>query len=229
MTTGRHEDTMAAAADSLEIRVRGRHLVLLSERAVFWREAKMLVAADPHFGKGQVFRDRGVPVPAGTTAADLERLSRLIGRLKPSALLFLGDLVHGRLAAPCAFTGEVRRWRQRHAAIRMILVTGNHDAGAGGLSAAFRLDEIVPEKAAAPFVFTHKPVPGVSGYGIAGHIHPAVTLTGKGRLKETLPCFSFGPGSALLPAFGGFTGTCAVRPGPRDRIFVIARDEVVAM
>jgi hypothetical protein len=32
---------------------------------------------------------------------------------------------------------------------------------------------------------------------------------------------------AILPAFGEFTGTALSEPDPRDRIFVIAGDEVV--
>ncbi len=68
-----------------------------------------------------------------------------------------------------------------------------------------------------------------SFYGIAGHLHPAVTVTGKGRLKETLPCFCFGPRAAILPAFGSFTGTQLIRPTSEDRIYVVAGDEVVEM
>ncbi len=77
----------------------GQHLLLLPNRAVFWREARMLIVADLHLGKGQCFHDRGVPVPVGTTAADLDRLSALLDRYHPDRLLFLGDLVHGRTAA----------------------------------------------------------------------------------------------------------------------------------
>jgi len=56
-----------------------------------------------------------------------------------------------------------------------------------------------------------------------------VTVTGKGRLKETLPCFCFGPRAALLPAFGSFTGNQVIRPTSEDRIYVVAGDEVIEM
>lgn len=221
--------TGAAAANGMAIEVRGERLVLLPERALFWPGAGMLVAADPHFGKGRLFRDRGIPVPPGTTASDLGRLSRLLAGLRPKALLFLGDLVHGRLASPEAFAREIGRWRSRHADVRMILVTGNHDIFAGGPPAAFGLDDIAPEQTDGPFRFTHKPQPDGSRYNIAGHLHPAITLTGRGRLKETLPCFSFGRQGAQVPAFGSFTGTQVIRPGRSDRIFVVAGDEVLAV
>ena len=33
----------------------GQHLILIPDRALFWREEKLLIVADPHFGKGQTF------------------------------------------------------------------------------------------------------------------------------------------------------------------------------
>lgn len=66
-------------------------------------------------------------------------------------------------------------------------------------------------------------------YGFAGHLHPAVTITGKGRMKENLPCFCFGPRMALMPAFGGFTGNQVIRPTIDDRVYVIAGNEVIEM
>jgi len=47
----------------------GQNLILLPNRALMWREKRLLVVADPHFGKAQVFRDQGIPVPAGARPA----------------------------------------------------------------------------------------------------------------------------------------------------------------
>ena len=80
-----------------------------------------------------------------------------------------------------------------------------------------------------PFVFTHKPKQDSSFYGFAGYLHPAVTVTGKGSLKETLPCFCFGPRAALLPAFGSFTGNQVIHPTRDEQIFIIAGDEGIEM
>lgn len=205
----------------------GQHLLLLPDRAVFWREARMLIIADLHLGKAQLFRERGVPVPAGTTAADLGRLSALLDRYHPDRLLFLGDLVHGRTAQTDVLTSRIERWRRRHPAVVCLLVSGNHDRRAGAPPSPFRFDRVVPDLVRPPFLFTHQPKTGLNLYSIAGHIHPAVTLRGKGRFKETLPCFCFGSRSALLPAFGGFTGTQLIRPSVEDRVFVAAGDAVV--
>src|SRR5215211_5787433 len=43
-------------------------------------------------------------------------------------------------------------------------------------------------------------------YGLAGHVHPGLTLMGRGLQRETLPCFIIGQSGALVPAFGSFTG-----------------------
>lgn len=203
-----------------------QHLVLLSERVLFWREERMLIVADLHFGKAQFFRERGIPIPGGTTAGDLARLTSLIDRLKPGKLLFLGDLIHGRIDNPIVFNRLIEQWRRRHRKIKLLLSTGNHDRRAGETVQQFRIDHMAKAIIQDPFVFTHHPESGGSYYRIAGHLHPAVSLTGMGRLREILPCFCFGSRAALLPAFGGFTGNQLIRPAIDDRIYVIAGDDV---
>jgi DNA ligase-associated metallophosphoesterase len=211
----------------VEIKLFGQTLNLLPDRAVMWREQRLLILADPHFGKAQVFRDEGIPVPAGATADDLDRLTRLIGQVHPRGLLFLGDLVHGPTAHADRLGAEMSHWQQRHRETRFYLAVGNHDRRAGDPPAGLRFDEAGEEIVIGPFVFSHRPDGPSSGYRIAGHLHPAVTLTGKGRTKESLPCFCFGPRGALLPSFGSFTGSRVVRPSREDRIYVVAGDEVV--
>jgi metallophosphoesterase superfamily enzyme len=76
-------------------------------------------------------------------------------------------------------------------------------------------------------VFRHEPVSSTDAYGLAGHVHPGLTLMGRGLQRETLPCFIVGNNAALLPAFGSFTTLGAVVPGPGDRAFVITNDEVL--
>ena len=189
----------------------------------------MMVVADPHFGKGQIFREGNIPIPEGSTADDLERLSCLMDHLHPRKLLFLGDLIHGRIANPAGFKLLVDQWRLRHKYVELFLAIGNHDGRAGHLLSQFRFDHVAAEIILGSFFFAHKPRLDSPLYGFSGHLHPAVTLSGKGRLKETLPCFCFGPQAALLPAFGSFTGNQVIRPTAEDRIYVVAGDEVIEM
>ncbi len=208
-------------------RARGQKLLLLPAKAAFWQEKKMLIVADPHFGKAQLFRERGVPVPQGTTATDLQRLTRLLADLEPETLLFLGDLIHGPVNNPVRFERLIAAWRRRHAAVGLLLVSGNHDRQVGE-PLPFEFDWVGKARHEAPFVFTHQPRDTAGGYNLAGHLHPAVVMTGRGGLKATLSCFCFGPDQGLLPAFGGFTGCQVIRPRSKDRVFVIADDAVIA-
>ncbi|MGD8971067.1 MAG: ligase-associated DNA damage response endonuclease PdeM [Desulfobacterales bacterium] len=212
-----------------EIELFGQRLMLLSERAVFWKQAKMLIVADPHFGKAQVFRDSGIPIPGGTTAADIGRISSLMEWLQPNELLFLGDLMHGRIDGGRNFSTSVDAWRRRWSGILLTLVTGNHDLKAGPLPAPFRLDRIGAQHVCGPFVFSHnaETTKSLSRYTIAGHVHPAVFVSGKAHQRDSLPCFCFGEKRALLPAFGSFTGNQVIRPKPQERVYVVAGDEVV--
>ena len=207
----------------------GQRLVLLPERALYWRERKMLVVADAHFGKAQLFRERGIPVPQGTMAADLQRLSRLITDLGPHTLLFLGDLTHGPIGDRQAYDDRVGPWRAAHPSVVFALVSGNHDRWGGPPSPAFGFDWVGEERHEDPFTFTHKPQGAAAGYNLAGHLHPAVAMRGRGGLAATLPCFCFGPDQGLLPAFGSFTGCQRIRPRTADRVFVIADDAVIAL
>jgi DNA ligase-associated metallophosphoesterase len=213
--------------NNLTHRLYGQTLILLGERALLWLEEKILVVADIHLGKAGAFRKEGIPVPPGTTATDLDRLAHLIDEWTPRQLVFLGDLIHDAIDAPRFFSRQVTAWRDRYRATAMLLATGNHDRRADHLLTPFRFDGIEAQWEMAPFRFTHRPQQSESLYGIAGHVHPAVRVFGKGRQRETLPCFYFAPGGALLPAFGGFTGTHIIQPSRDDRVFVVAEDTVL--
>jgi len=207
----------------------GQNFMLSADRALFWVEQRLLIAADPHFGKAQTFREKGIAVPRGTTADDLKRLSTLINQFRPQRLLILGDLVHDRIAHPADFNPLIDRWRAKHGDLHFILINGNHDLGSGDPPSEFKIDQVADELLIDPFIFTHQPKIDSPNYGFAGHLHPAVTLTGKGRARETLPCFCFGPRMALMPAFGGFTGKQVISPNTNDHIYVIAGNEVIEM
>jgi uncharacterized protein len=207
---------------SAEVEVMGETLLLLPERAAYWVSTNTLLVADPHFGKAATFRSLGVPVPHGTTADALRRLDVLLKRLDVRRLLFLGDFLHARRGRAERTLGAVADWRSGHADVVMTIVRGNHDREAGDV-AIDAVDALVE----SPFVFAHVPTVNEQGYVIAGHLHPGADLFGEARQHVRLPCFWFGARMAVLPAFGDFTGLWPVSPGPGDRVFVIAGEEVV--
>jgi uncharacterized protein len=212
-----------------ELDVRGQRLILLGERAVYWHATKSLLVADPHFGKAAAFRAAGVPVPRGTTTENLSRLSSAIDRTRPERIVFLGDFLHAREGRAVETLDTVNAWRSKHASIDMVLVRGNHDKHAGDPPQELDIRCVDGPVVEEPFVFAHRPVASPHGYVLCGHVHPAVRLVGPARERSTLPCFWFGTGLAILPAFGEFTGLAVTDVGPNDRVWVIADGDVIAM
>ena len=209
---------------SLEIEVEGERIVLFPERAAYWIGTRTLLVADPHFGKAATFRSSGIPVPRGTTADALARLDALLQRADVQRILFLGDFLHARRGRSEHTLGAVAHWRAAHRDIAMTIIRGNHDHEAGDVSGIDGVDAPLIEP---PFVFTHVPAAIIDGYVIAGHLHPGADLVGTGRQHVRLPCFWFGARTAVLPAFGDFTGLWPVSPVSGDRVFVIGGGEIV--
>lgn len=208
---------------STTVQVKGERLVLLPERAAYWPARHMLLLADAHLGKAMHFRKLGVAAPVGLEQLDIERLRDLLTRIAPTELVILGDLFH---SAHNAAWGDLAALRTAFAGTAFTLIVGNHDIldPAQYTAAGFIA---VPERSEGPFRFTHHPDPRAGTYNVAGHVHPAVRLVGKGRQSMDLPCFHFGRNAALLPAFGAFTGRYRIVPVAGDRVFVASGGSVV--
>ena len=207
--------------------LQGESLVLMPERAVFWQRRSTLIVADVHLGKAAAFRASAIPLPGGTTTEALARLSAALGRIGAQRLLLLGDFFHARAGRAARTLDTIAAWRERHPDLEIVLVRGNHDKGAGDPPGEWRFHCVDEPLSEPPFAFRHHPQEEAGAYALAGHIHPAVSLSGAGRQSERLPCFLFGARLGLLPAFGGFTGAAGVRPRRGDRVFVLAGEEVV--
>ena len=220
--------SLTGSAGDACVEVRGERLVLLPERAAYWEGAATLLVADAHFGKAAAFRAAGVPVPGGTTADAVARLDGALERTGARRVVFLGDLFHARQGQVEATLDALRAWRWRRLDTEVLLVRGNHDRRSGDPPPELGIDCADPPRVEMPFELEHHPRPPVAGgYVLAGHLHPAVRLVGRGRQRERLPCFLFGREGGILPAFGDFTGAAEVSPGPGDRVFVVAGDAVV--
>ncbi len=214
----------------IRISLAGESVALLAERALYWERAGTLLAADLHLGKAAAFRAAAIPLPGGTTATALARLTTALERTGARRLLLLGDFFHARSGRAARTLAAIAEWRERHADLEILLVRGNHDRGAGDPPREWRFDCRDEPWVEGPFAFRHHPpkeTEGSAGYVLAGHIHPAVSLSGPGRQRERLPCFLFGERLGILPAFGDFTGGAGVRPREGDRVFAVAGDEVV--
>jgi DNA ligase-associated metallophosphoesterase len=195
---------------------------LLAARALHWPRERTVFVADVHLGKAAAFRAGGVPLPRGSTAADLARLTAVLRETGAQRLVVLGDFLHGAAGRVAALDAAFRAWRSWHAAIDIVLVRGNHDDRAGDPPAGWNIAVVAEPHPLAPFLACHVPVSPRSGYALCGHVHPGVTLHGSADQSERLPCFVVGRRRAILPAFGGFTGLARAAPLTGDRIVAIA-------
>lgn len=234
-----HQDA-AVASDSPEpvrggrppsLELAGEPAVLLPDPALFLPSRQTVLVTDLHLGKETAFRSHGLGIPEGDSAADLERLSRLLTATGAVRMVILGDFFHARSGRSEALDQALLHWRHRHPEVELLLIRGNHDRGAGDPPAELGIDCRTGPLEEAGLFLRHEPGGGdpgsAGGYTLAGHLHPSVVLRGRGRERMRLPCFWFGATEGVLPAFGRFTGTAPVTPRPGDRIFVVGEGDVV--
>lgn len=169
--------------------------------ALWLAESRTLVVADLHLEKASSFARRGMFLPPYDTAATLTMLSHLLDRRDPRTVICLGDSFHDsggyeRLSEPdrvrLASLQRGREW---------IWISGNHDrdypqdVGGEVLSACDR----------EGLSFRHIPTAGGARAEIAGHLHPAAKVSGRGG---SLRCRAFATDGLrmILPAFGVLSG-----------------------
>lgn len=205
----------------MELIIAKQHLLFLPERAMVWKEASALLLADLHIGKAGHFRKHGIGLPSGTVEKDIERLGHLIEKYTPTEVVLLGDLYHSIANKEWEiFSGFL----DTQPGISFYLVPGNHDRYflKSARSPALQITESTWQR--PPFAFCHEPSSTTTGglIQICGHLHPGITLSGKGRMRETLPCFWLQPHCIVLPAFGTLTGLAKITPAPGDQVIAIA-------
>jgi uncharacterized protein len=213
----------------LDITVAGERLTLLPERAAYWPARSTLLLADLHWGKAAAFRSAGVFVPRGTTPESLTRLSAILERTGASRVMLLGDCFHAKEGRAPETLRILAEWRAVRPDLEIALVRGNHDKRAGDPPGELGFTCIDAPVLDSPFVLAHHPRESEAGYTLAGHLHPAVRLTGRGAQSLRVACFWFGAKVGVLPAFGDFTGSADIDPQPEDRVFAIADDTVIAL
>lgn len=187
-----------------------------------------LIISDVHLGKVSHFRKSGIPVPGRAFRKNLEVLIDLIKRVSPSRMIFLGDLFHSYYNAEWEEFGQVLR---NFPHIQFDLVMGNHDIMSRYQYEKLNLKIHQENLIIGDILLSHEPME--SGaipenlYNLAGHIHPCVSLKGKGRQTMMLPCFYFEERKGLLPAFGTFTGMHRIKPAKESKVFLIVNNSIV--
>lgn len=211
----------------MEVEILDELFVLYPQKAIFWKSQDTLLISDLHLGKINHFRKAGIPVPAKANDHNLEVLIDLIALCRPGRIVFLGDLFHSHYNAEWEVFGELVR---HFSSITFDLVQGNHDI-MGKYQYSRKGIRVHDSLQIGKFLLTHHPLESIPQglYNFAGHLHPGVSLVGKGRQALTLPCFYFSERQAFLPAFGKFTGLAKIAPKKQDRVFIVAEDKVMSV
>lgn len=218
-----------------EATLAGERVRLHPHAAMYWERADTLIVADLHLGKATHFRRHGMAVPQYVQDETFEKLSGLLLDFAPRRLLMLGDLFHSDYNAEWEEFGDLVMAFEH---VEFALVPGNHDRLTHRQFEKYGIAVHPEPYVEGPFAFSHHPhslkqlvgALGESGaqglYNLAGHVHPAARLRGRGEAMK-LPCFYFATEAGLLPAFGAFTGTYTVQPRRGDRVYVLAGSKVV--
>jgi DNA ligase-associated metallophosphoesterase len=183
------------------VSVAGAPAVLDPAGAIWLQTSRTLVVADLHLEKASALARRGMLLPPYDTGATLTLLAQLVARRDPATVICLGDSFHdsgghGRLCEPdrvrLTALQRGRNW---------VWISGNHDANLprdiGG--------EIVASHDCDGLTFRHEPQLGAAPGEIAGHLHPAAKIAGRGR---SIRCRAFATDGlrVVLPAFGVLAG-----------------------
>jgi len=192
---------------SLQLDAAGEALWLLADGAVWWPGGQTVFVADLHLGKGAAFRAQGQAMPAGSSARTLERLQDIVHAHDAARLVVLGDFWHGAEGLTPRLLDAVAAFAER---IPTVLVLGNHDRRIH--PPGLPMQSVSGTLALGPLTAGHEPPPpGTPGFTLAGHWHPAVSLSSRTGDRLRRPCFVRYPHALVLPAFGGLTGALTLR------------------
>lgn len=168
--------------------------------ALYDDATRTLIVADCHFEKGSAFARRGHVLPPFDTRDTLARLAELVRRFRPKALVSLGDGFHDRHASERLSDEDAAALHALGRQTDLIWIAGNHDpepiASIPGTS--------VIELSMGSIILRHEPG-GAGDYEIAGHLHPAAKVTGRGRAVRRR-CFVSDARRCIMPAFGAYAG-----------------------
>lgn len=210
----------------LSIELAGAQLYLLADKAIYYPAQRCLLIADAHFGKAAAYRKLGQPVPHGTTENNLQRLDAMLAAWPCDQLIFLGDFLHAPESHAAGTLAALGKWRAKHAELSITLIRGNHDKRAGDPPERLNINVVTEPLMLEPFALQHEPDPHPTHHVLAGHVHPAYRLYGKGRQRLRLACFYVQKSLTLLPAFGAFTGGMNIERAQDSRIFVVGDDAI---
>jgi hypothetical protein len=181
--------------------VGGLEFVADAAGALYLESESLLLVADLHLEKGSAYAARGQMLPPYDSRATLAALARVVGIYNPSLVCVLGDSLHDRGAMARMDQQDLAALRSLQTGRDWIWLAGNHDpeppVELGG--SVFEILSL------AGVTFRHTPGSRADGPEIAGHLHPAGKVRGRGRAVRRR-CFVSDGRRCVMPAFGSYAG-----------------------
>jgi len=199
-------DFALSPCGGLAMTVNGAEVLMRCSGAAWVAAGRTLIVADLHFEKGSAYAARGQMLPPYDTRETLGRLEAEVEATAPDVLVFLGDSFHDRKGESRLDPQDNERIAGLAAGRTLVWVVGNHDAdGPKALPG-----ETVDELALGSLTLRHEPQEGAQPGEMAGHLHPAAKVKGRGRMVRRR-CFVTDGGRMVLPAFGAYAGGLNIR------------------
>lgn len=196
--TGRAAASPAGLASA---RVGGVTVELHPSGALWLSATRTLVVADLHFEKASSFARFGQLLPPYDTAITLTRLEAVVAALAPDRVVALGDSFHDRHGAERLSPADAARLAALVGGREWLWITGNHDPEIGEHVGGAR----AADAEIGGLVFRHEPSASFVEGEVCGHLHPALTVVGRGRGVRRR-CFATDGHRLVLPAFGSLAG-----------------------
>lgn len=206
-----------------EIKINNQTFILTNQRALFWKEAEILVMSDLHLGKTAHFRKNGIALPSQIIEKALKSLAELLRHFETQKMMVVGDFIH---AGKNSEFEIFREWTKQFEHLEIKLIKGNHDRIANQNLLEIGVTSIHPSILENNILFSHENVENTDSFVISGHIHPGVSLKTGVRKYLKLPCYIYTEKQLILPAFSQFTGL-DTKNHPKNATYFCFSDEEI--
>lgn len=185
----------------MRVSIAGAEVVIDPAGALFLPQSRTLIVSDLHLEKGSSFARRGMFLPPYDSGATLMALAALVLHRNPRCIVSLGDSFHDSGGYGRLMESDRVRLQSLQRGRDWIFVSGNHDpdlpTDIGG--------DVVSELRVNELLFRHAPTVGEARGEIAGHLHPAAKIRGRGGSVRRR-AFATDGTRMVLPAFGVLSG-----------------------
>jgi len=170
--------------------------------ALFLREERALVISDLHLGFEGALAEQGVSIPRFQRRVILERLGKMLDRVKAEQVIVAGDFKHEfsrNLTDEWIEVKQVLRFLRER--VTPVLVRGNHDNYLATILGDLNLPlHDRADVAGHTIVHGHEEVSTLHPI-VMGHEHPAVKLKDELGAVVSVPAFLVTDALIVLPAF----------------------------